>query len=210
MFGLVWASITTMVEAGFIIGMGIVLDTFLVRTIMVPALTALIGQANWWPSHLGPRKGQRANARKRVRTLNLRLRLPGMNGIYGRKTPSAVPPQPTTSVAPLHNGHGSGDLLTGHALPLFGPNSLPDHLINDVQETTSDSRTTTNANGKHPIDHLSDHPLPLFGPQRPATRTGPATPTATRGRHRRQRQTTSRPTNGNDRQVTGRDYLISD
>ena len=53
MFGLLPASISTMSEAGFIIGIGIVLDTFLVRTITVPALAALIGQANWWPSRLG-------------------------------------------------------------------------------------------------------------------------------------------------------------
>ncbi len=44
MFGLVAASISTMVEAGFVIGIGIVLDTFLVRTITVPAIAALVGQ----------------------------------------------------------------------------------------------------------------------------------------------------------------------
>ncbi|MGC2346890.1 MAG: RND family transporter, partial [Mycobacterium sp.] len=53
MFGLLAASISTMVEAGFIIGSGILIDTFLVRTITVPALAALIGQKNWWPSQLG-------------------------------------------------------------------------------------------------------------------------------------------------------------
>ena len=53
MFGLLAASISTMVEAGFIIGTGILIDTFLVRTITVPALAALIGQKNWWPSKLG-------------------------------------------------------------------------------------------------------------------------------------------------------------
>jgi RND superfamily putative drug exporter len=38
------------VQGGVIIGIGILLDTFLVRTITVPALAALIGRANWWPS----------------------------------------------------------------------------------------------------------------------------------------------------------------
>src|SRR5690606_17957794 len=37
MFGLVFASITTMIQAGFILGVGLLLDTFLVRTITVPA-----------------------------------------------------------------------------------------------------------------------------------------------------------------------------
>ncbi|MDT5139854.1 MAG: putative drug exporter of the superfamily, partial [Mycobacterium sp.] len=49
MFGLLFGSISIMVQTGFIIGMGLLLDTFGVRTITVPALTALIGRANWWP-----------------------------------------------------------------------------------------------------------------------------------------------------------------
>ena len=58
MFGLMTASIYTMAEAGFILGMGILIDTFLVRTITVPALAAMIGQKNWWPSHLGKTAAQ--------------------------------------------------------------------------------------------------------------------------------------------------------
>ncbi|MCV7260345.1 MMPL/RND family transporter [Mycobacterium shimoidei] len=50
MFGLLFASISTLVQAGFIIGTGLLLDTFLVRTITVPATAVLIGDANWWPA----------------------------------------------------------------------------------------------------------------------------------------------------------------
>lgn len=50
MFGLLFSSISTVVQGGFIIGVGILLDTFLVRTVMVPAVAALVGQASWWPS----------------------------------------------------------------------------------------------------------------------------------------------------------------
>jgi putative drug exporter of the RND superfamily len=50
MCGLLFSSIGTVVQGGFVIGVGILLDTFLVRTITVPAIAALIGQANWWPS----------------------------------------------------------------------------------------------------------------------------------------------------------------
>ena len=50
MFGLFFGGIGTMVQAGFIIGAGLLLDTFLVRTVTVPALVVLIGKANWWPS----------------------------------------------------------------------------------------------------------------------------------------------------------------
>ncbi len=49
MFGLVFGSITTMVQTGFLIGTGLLIDTFLVRTVTVPALAALFGPANWWP-----------------------------------------------------------------------------------------------------------------------------------------------------------------
>jgi putative drug exporter of the RND superfamily len=52
MFGMLFASISTLVQVGFIIGIGLLLDTFLVRTITVPAIAVLVGQANWWPSRL--------------------------------------------------------------------------------------------------------------------------------------------------------------
>ncbi|MFV8048021.1 RND family transporter [Mycobacterium sp. 48b] len=48
--GLMFSSIGIVVQGGFMIGVGILLDTFLVRTITVPAIAALIGKANWWPS----------------------------------------------------------------------------------------------------------------------------------------------------------------
>jgi RND superfamily putative drug exporter len=50
MFGLLFGSLATMVQTGFIIGVGLLVDTFVVRTITVPALAAMIGRANWWPS----------------------------------------------------------------------------------------------------------------------------------------------------------------
>lgn len=48
--GLMFSSIGIVVQGGFMIGIGILLDTFVVRTITVPAIAALIGKANWWPS----------------------------------------------------------------------------------------------------------------------------------------------------------------
>jgi RND superfamily putative drug exporter len=50
MFGLVFGSVATMVQAGFIMAAGLMLDTFLVRTILVPSVAVMIGRANWWPS----------------------------------------------------------------------------------------------------------------------------------------------------------------
>ena len=56
MFGLLFSSIGTVVQGGFVIGVGILLDTFLVRTVTVPAMAALAGRANWWPSRVGVRR----------------------------------------------------------------------------------------------------------------------------------------------------------
>lgn len=53
MGGLLFSSIGIVVQGGFVIGVGILLDTFVVRTITVPAIAALVGRANWWPSRLG-------------------------------------------------------------------------------------------------------------------------------------------------------------
>jgi uncharacterized membrane protein YdfJ with MMPL/SSD domain len=37
-------------QLGIIVGLGILLDTFIVRTLVIPALFALIGDRIWWPT----------------------------------------------------------------------------------------------------------------------------------------------------------------
>jgi RND superfamily putative drug exporter len=56
MSGLLFSSITTVVQGGFVIGVGVLVDTFLVRTITVPAMATLVGRANWWPSRLSSQR----------------------------------------------------------------------------------------------------------------------------------------------------------
>ena len=41
-----------LVQLAFIVAFGVLLDTFLVRSLLVPALTYDIGRAIWWPSKL--------------------------------------------------------------------------------------------------------------------------------------------------------------
>jgi len=66
MCGLLFSSIGTVVQGGFVIGVGILLDTFLVRTITVPAIAALVGQANWWPSRVGVRRSMSRSPARRA------------------------------------------------------------------------------------------------------------------------------------------------
>ena len=49
MFGLMVGSVAIMIQAGLIIGFGLLLDTFLVRTLTVPAIATLLREASWWP-----------------------------------------------------------------------------------------------------------------------------------------------------------------
>ncbi|MEU0494555.1 MMPL family transporter [Mycobacterium sp. NPDC006124] len=41
-------------QIGIIVGLGILLDTFLVRTVMIPALFTLVGPRIWWPARVDP------------------------------------------------------------------------------------------------------------------------------------------------------------
>ena len=67
MFGLVLSSISTMVQAGFVLGIGLLIDTFIVRTITVPAIATLLGRANWWPSRdVGGKPGTGSSGKRRA------------------------------------------------------------------------------------------------------------------------------------------------
>jgi len=45
-------NVRTIVDVGVGLALGVLMDTFLVRTLLVPATVVLIGRWNWWPSRL--------------------------------------------------------------------------------------------------------------------------------------------------------------
>jgi len=45
--------IVVLIQLGFIIAFGVLLDTLLVRSVIVPALAFDLGNRVWWPSRLG-------------------------------------------------------------------------------------------------------------------------------------------------------------
>jgi RND superfamily putative drug exporter len=46
-------NVRTIVDVGVGLSLGVLMDTFLVRTLLVPSAAVLIGRWNWWPSRLG-------------------------------------------------------------------------------------------------------------------------------------------------------------
>ena len=45
-------NVRTIVDVGVGLALGVLMDTFLVRTLLVPSAAVLIGRWNWWPSEL--------------------------------------------------------------------------------------------------------------------------------------------------------------
>jgi putative drug exporter of the RND superfamily len=116
MFRLPFASIATTVQAGFVIGIRVLLDTFLLRTITVPAVAVLVGQANWWPSRLRPPAFERA---QRV----LATHRP-MNDVHRRRVQTRVTVPPTVT-APTSLTNFSCTVLSRCSLGMVSQNNPP-------------------------------------------------------------------------------------
>ena len=48
--------LVVLAQIGVVIGIGVLLDTLLVRTVLVPAIAVLLGDAFWWPRRTPPRR----------------------------------------------------------------------------------------------------------------------------------------------------------
>jgi putative drug exporter of the RND superfamily len=196
MFGLTFASITTLIQVGFVIGAGIVIDTFLVRTITVPAVAALVGRANWWPSRPtspGEQAKQapilrRLAAKANRRPPRFRRRKPAMRqdekvpashhlvsdaASSGTQVRVAVPAKSTE-----HHRHRlshSDEHFPHQALPLLGWHPLPTQSTMNGREKDLHGQASRNSappaetNGQHPAQTNGQHPGEATGQPRVLT-----------------------------------------
>jgi putative drug exporter of the RND superfamily len=70
MFALAGSSVLSIAQIGTTIGVGLLLDTLIVRTFVLPSVIALLGRWFWWPSRVGVlthRRGVNGLGRQRLR-----------------------------------------------------------------------------------------------------------------------------------------------
>jgi RND superfamily putative drug exporter len=48
--------LVVLAQLGIVIFVGVLLDTLVVRTVLVPALALVLGDRFWWPRRIGPRQ----------------------------------------------------------------------------------------------------------------------------------------------------------
>ena len=56
--GLLMNATPTLNQMAVVFVMSVLLDTFVVRTLLLPAIMSLLGEANWWPRRMPERNGR--------------------------------------------------------------------------------------------------------------------------------------------------------
>jgi RND superfamily putative drug exporter len=96
--------LVALAEIGFIVAFGVLLDTFVVRSVLVPALAIDVGGAWWWPSAL-----QRDDARLAAATDHMLDAVPAEGASAASADPGHTPVDGApVGVAPGDAGAGAG------------------------------------------------------------------------------------------------------
>lgn len=94
MFALAGSSVLSIAQIGVTIGVGLLLDTLIVRTFVLPSLVALLGRWFWWPTMLPRGPDRRSRPASRVTP----VRRPAPAGDEPRPRPGRLrPPNPTAA-----------------------------------------------------------------------------------------------------------------
>jgi len=68
--------ITVLVELGTVVAFGVLVDTFIVRSMLVPAIITVVGDKSWWPSALAREAAAAAPAQAAVAEAEARPKEP--------------------------------------------------------------------------------------------------------------------------------------
>jgi putative drug exporter of the RND superfamily len=66
--GFVFGGLLEIKQVGFVLAVGVLLDAFIVRILVLPSVMMLLGKANWWPSRAVRRATARSEADQPVET----------------------------------------------------------------------------------------------------------------------------------------------
>ena len=50
------------IQLGFAVSLGVLIDTFIVRALLVPSMAAILGEWSWWPRKVGRSKAMPVNS----------------------------------------------------------------------------------------------------------------------------------------------------
>ena len=83
------ASLLGLLQIGFAVAFGVLLDTFVVRTTLVPAIIVLLGRWSWWPRRGPGGKRPSRRSRRSAGTSGGRAELAGRSHVEARAPLSA-------------------------------------------------------------------------------------------------------------------------
>src|SRR5690606_1172392 len=91
--------LVTLGQLGLIVGVGVVVDTLVVRTVIVPAIFALVGDRIWWPgTPRTPKTGIPKTGIPKTRTL--RKRTPEADAVTTRTPATGAQQRPQGQLTP--------------------------------------------------------------------------------------------------------------